>query len=495
MLKLRHLQVNSLGENLAYMNKNCSSYKLDDVNKITKLEIQGGGKSIYALLQIVDDDSIVGTDEIALNNEAFAALNVAEGSEVSVNLSAPAPSLNAVKRKIAGDILTSAEYAEIMQDIASGRYSKMDIAAFLVACSSFMSATELVSITASLIGNRVLHWDEKSLVVDQHCLGGIPGNKTDLIVTAIVAAYGLPIVKTCIHSLTSCAGVADTMGCMAEVNLKDNEFQKLVRTYNGAIACYDSLYISKANRLLHDVRSQIGINQNEFVIASILSMMISAGVNRLVLDIPVGEKARIRTTNEAMRIRKQIEYVGDMLDIEIDVVITDGSEPIGNGIGAVLEARDVMKVLRNYEDAPQDLKEKSLFLAGRVLEFDPQMRGGKGYAAAKEILESGRALESFQQIVNAQGIKKVPELGKFTRDVVSAYDGVVESIDNTIINKIGVYSGATQYLGSGIDLHKKVGDSVKSGEVLYTIYSCNTSDFDVACSLIERNNGYVISAE
>ncbi len=495
MLKLKHLSLKSFGENFAIINKNCTVYKLDDINKITKLEIQGENKTVYAFLQIVEDESIVGLDEIALNDEAFSALGLPEGIEVSVSLSSPSPSINAIKRKINGDILTSSEYVDIMQDISSGRYSKMDIAAFLVACSSFMSASELVSLTEALVGNKVLHWDEKSIVVDHHCLGGIPGNKTDLIVLAIVAAYGLPIAKPCIHSLTSCAGVADTIGCMAEINLKDNEFQKHLRTNNGAIVCYDALYISRANRLLHDVRRQLGIDQNEFVIASILSMMMSMGITHLVLDIPVGEKARIHSTNEAMRIRKQIEYVGDMLGIEIDAVITDGSEPIGNGIGAVLEARDVMKVLRNYKDAPQDLKEKSLFLAGRVLEFDPQLRGGKGYAVAKELLESGRALESFQQIVNTQGLKKVPKLGKYSREVVSAFDGVVEAINNVIINKIGVYAGATQYLGSGIDLHKKVGDYVKSGDVLYTIYSCNANDFEIACNLMERQNGYTISVE
>ena len=84
-----------------------------------------------------------------------------------------------------------------------------------------------------------------------------------------------------------------------------------------------------------------------------------------------------------MRLRKLIEYVGDQKGIEVDAVITDGSEPIGNGIGADLAARDVMKVLRNKDDAPQDLREKSLFLAGRIIDFDPKLRGGQGYFVAK----------------------------------------------------------------------------------------------------------------
>ena len=491
MLKLKYLPVKSFGENLAYIHKNCSLYKVDDINKVTKLEIHKGSKTIFAFLQIVEDD-VLALDEIGLNEDAFKALNMSEGTEVHVSMAAPSLSAQSLRRKIAGEILTSSEYMDIIKDIASGRYSKMDIAAFLVACTSSMSATELVSFTEALVAQKVLHWDEKSMVVDQHCLGGVPANKTDLVILAIVSAYGLPIAKTCIRSLTSCAGVADTMGVLANVDYNTSKFQKLVRTNNGAIVNYDVLEETKVNHLLHDVRSQLGINQNELVIASILAMMISSGVSHLVLDVPVGENARVHSTNEAIRIRKQVEYIGDMLGLSIDVVITDGSEPIGNGIGAVLEARDVMKILRNKEDAPIDLKEKSLFLAGRVLEFDPQLRGGQGYAVAKEILENGRALEAFQRIVNAQGVHEVPALGQYVREVVAPYDGIVSAVNNTIINKIGVYAGATQCLGSGVDLNKKIGDKVKAGDVLYTIYSCNAADFDVVSQLVEQDNGYLI---
>ena len=458
---------------------------------MTKLEIHKGSKTIFAFLQIVEDD-VLALDEIGLNEDAFKALNMSEGTEVHVSMAAPSLSAQSLRRKIAGEILTSSEYMDIIKDIASGRYSKMDIAAFLVACTSSMSATELVSFTEALVAQKVLHWDEKSMVVDQHCLGGVPANKTDLVILAIVSAYGLPIAKTCIRSLTSCAGVADTMGVLANVDYNTSKFQKLVRANNGAIVNYDVLEETKVNHLLHDVRSQLGINQNELVIASILAMMISSGVSHLVLDVPVGENARVHSTNEAIRIRKQVEYIGDMLGLSIDVVITDGSEPIGNGIGAVLEARDVMKILRNKEDAPIDLKEKSLFLAGRVLEFDPQLRGGQGYAVAKEILENGRALEAFQRIVNAQGVHEVPDLGQYVREVVAPYDGIVSAVNNTIINKIGVYAGATQCLGSGVDLNKKIGDKVKAGDVLYTIYSCNAADFDVVSQLVEQDNGYLI---
>ena len=164
------------------------------------------------------------------------------------------------------------------------------------------------------------------------------------------------------HSLTSCAGVADTFAVLANVDVDEKELKELIRENRGAIASYNSLDIARANKMVSSVERQIGITQQEHIAASILAIKLSAGITHLVVDIPVGPKSRIKNTNEAMRLRKLIEYVGDMLSIEIDAVITDGSEPIGNGVGAVLEARDVMKVLRNKDDAPQDLREKSLFL-------------------------------------------------------------------------------------------------------------------------------------
>ena len=160
-----------------------------------------------------------------------------------------------------------------------------------------------------------------------------------------------------------------------------------------------------------------------------------------------------------------------------------------------MEARDIMKILRNKDDAPQDLLEKSLFLAGRVLEFDPQLRGGQGYVVAKEILTSGRALDALNKIIYAQGKAAQPKIGHLTRDIVAAQSGVVESIDNARINKIGVLAGATHYSGAGLDLLKKVGDSVEQGETLYRIHSINSTDFAFANSVVDGNTGYEINSK
>ncbi len=492
MLTLKHLPINSFNENIAYLHKDCVAYKLEDIKFMTKVEIHGGAKPIYAFLNIVDDENLVSPEQLALNTEAFSLLNLPEGSNITLALTPPPPSISSIKRKIAGNILSPAEYGGIIADIANRRYSNMDIASFLVASGSFMTPPEVLALTEALVGNQLINWDNEGIVVDHHCLGGIPGNKTDIIITAIVAAYGLPIPKTASRSLSSCAGVADTMSVLANVDLDETLLKKLIRENRGALVCHSGLQIAMANRLISSVERQIGITQQQHLVASILAIKIAMGITHLVIDIPVGPNSRIKSTQDAMRLRKLIEYVGDQMGIEVDAVITDGSEPIGNGIGAVLEARDVMKVLRNKDDAPQDLREKSLFLAGRIIDFDPKLRGGQGYFVAKEILNSGRALESMNRIIHAQGKAPQPTLGHLTRDIVAAESGYVESIDNTRINRIGVLAGASQNPGAGLDLLKKVGDRVEQGETLFRIHSMNSTDFGYANSAVDGNNGYTV---
>ena len=149
MLTLKHLPITSFNENVAYLHKDCVAYKLDDIKFMTKVEIHGGAKPIYAFLNIVDDESIVSPDQLALNTEAFEQINLPteafeqinlpEGANITLALTPPPPSVSSIKRKISGNILSPNEYQAIITDITNRRYSNMDIAAFLVASGSFMT--------------------------------------------------------------------------------------------------------------------------------------------------------------------------------------------------------------------------------------------------------------------------------------------------------------------------------------------------------------------
>lgn len=495
MLSLKYVAINSFNENVVYLHKDCDAYKVDDIKNITKIEVHGGAEPVGAFLEVVDDESIVHPNQLGMNKQAFEQLNLPEGANVTLSLANVPASVASIKRKISGNVLYDSEYKSIVKDIVARKYSNMDIASFLVATGSFMSVQEVLALTEALAGDESINWDNENIVVDHHCMGGVPGNKTDIIITAIVAAYGLPMPKTASHSLTSCAGVADTFSVLANVELDEKALKKIVSDNRGAITNYNNLPIVYANKMISSVQRSLGLVTKEHILASIIALKLATGVSHLLIDIPVSSTSNIKSTNEALRIRKMIEYIGDMLNLQVDAVITDGSEPIGNGVGAVLEARDVMKVLRNKENAPQDLMEKSLFLAGRIIEFDPKVRGGQGYHIAKEILTSGRALEALNRIIYAQGKAPQAQLGRLTREITASKSGVVESINNARINRIGVLAGAQQNAGAGLDLMKKVGDEVSRGDVLYRVHSVNSNDFAFANSAIDGDNGYEISSK
>ena len=161
--------------------------------------------------------------------------------------------------------------------------------------------------------------------------------------------------------------------------------------------------LAPADDVLISVERPLGIDAPGQLVASILAKKIAAGSTHLLVDIPVGPTAKVRQMREALQLRKLFEYVGDRLGLHLEVIITDGRQPIGRGIGPLLETRDVMQVPENHTQAPADLRQKALRLAGRVLEFDPDVRGGQGFAIARDILDSGRALAKMNAITDAQG--------------------------------------------------------------------------------------------
>jgi thymidine phosphorylase len=197
-----------------------------------------------------------------------------------------------------------------------------------------------------------------------------------------------------------------------------------------------------------------------------------------------------------MRLRKLFEFVGDRFGRSVEVITTDGRQPIGNGIGPVLEANDVMAVLGNDPDAPRDLREKSLRLAAHLLDYDPKLRGGTGYARARELLESGAALKQMQKIIDAQGPSKcATELGNLSFDVRAARDGVVSGIDCLRLNRLARTAGAPLDKGAGIRLFKKIGDRVEQGEPLYRVYTFDQPEHDLAVSATAADTGYLINGQ
>jgi thymidine phosphorylase len=402
--------------------------------------------------------------------------------------------MDAVRRKILGERLKQQDFHDIADDIVHNRYSKMELAAFLVASGQHgLDRDEVLFLTQAMLdaGER-LDWDE-SLVVDKHCIGGIPGNRTTMLIVPIVAAHGLLIPKTSSRAITSPAGTADTMEVIAEVELEPEALYKIVWQQRGCLAWGGTARLAPADDILISVERPLGIDSNALMVASILSKKLAAGSTHLLIDIPVGPTAKVRHMHHALGLRKLFEFVADRLGLHLEVVITDGMQPVGRGIGPVLEARDVMQVLDNDPQAPADLRQRALELAGQIIEFDPEVRGGRGYNIAQEILESGHARAKMNAIIESQGRRTMsPTPGRLSLEVKAPHSGVITGIDNLQMARIARMAGAPMDKGAGVDLLKKTGDSIGKEETLYRIHAEFPSDFKFACRLVEKNNGYTI---
>jgi thymidine phosphorylase len=493
VLKVKQIGIDTHRENVAFLSRDCAEYRAEEFQALDKIEIALDGKHILAVLNIVDDPNIVPPDSLGLSIPAFRRLGVAEGAMVRIEQASPPASLEAIRAKIAGETLSEEALKAVMRDVADHRYSRMEIAAFLIACASFMSSEEVLGLTRAMaeVGS-VLTWDNAP-IVDKHCVGGVPGNRTSMIVVPIVVAHGLPIPKTSSRAITSPAGTADTMEVLANVDVGVDRMQDMVRDIGGCLVWGGHVNLSPADDVLISVERPLSIDTPEQLVASILSKKLAAGSTHLLIDIPVGPSAKFRSQSDAIRLRKLFEYVGRQVGLVIDVTITDGSQPVGNGVGPVLEARDVMQVLNREAGAPADLRERSLMLAGRILEFDPGLTGGTGYERARDLLDNGAALAAMKQIISAQGpAAQTYELGALTHDVTAAHDGIVSAIDCYRIARIARLAGAPLDKGAGLDLFQKVGDRVAKGDALYRIHAHFSSDFKFATDHAAAGDGYLI---
>jgi thymidine phosphorylase len=190
-----------------------------------------------------------------------------------------------------------------------------------------------------------------------------------------------------------------------------------------------------------------------------------------VIDIPVGPTAKVRTDQAAGELASQLRRVGRNLGLSVFPVITDGTQPIGRGIGPALEARDVLAVLRNQADAPADLRDRAVLIAGHVLEACGAAAPGEGSLTARRVIEDGRAWRKFQAICEAQGGMREPSQAQYRHEIRADGAGLVTSIDNRRIARAAKLAGAPLDPAAGIDLRVRIGAQVCGDEPLFVVHA------------------------
>ncbi len=490
-LKARRIALDTHDEPVIITRRDCAVCRSEGFSAHARVQLRAGQKTVIATLYQIDSE-LLGLDEAALSESAWRLLEVQQDDLIHLSHPHPLQSLGSLRGRIYGQRFTRDSLRDILEDVAAGHYADIHLAMLLtVMATRPMDDKELIYLTEAMIdvGER-LSWP-RATIADKHCVGGLPGNRTTPLVVAIGAACGLWMPKTSSRAITSPAGTADTMEILTRVDLPLADMRRVVEQENGCLVWGGSVGLSPVDDMLIRVARVMDLDAEAQLVASVLSKKIAAGASHLVLDLPVGATAKVRTAADAKALAERLEAVASAFGLKTRIMLTDGKQPIGNGIGPALEARDILAVLEQAPDAPADLRSRSLELAGALLELCGTAEAGHGIRQATEALDSGRAMTKLVAICEAQGRFTRPKLARHRVSVQAARSGQIGLFDNRRLSRLAKLAGAPGAASAGVDLHVHLGDSVEAGQPLYTIHAESVGELNYAREFAGANGDIV----
>jgi len=464
-VKVKHSEW-STGRPIAILNRETAKKLSAHVNDRILIKSKSG--TIIATLDL--SSQIAKKNQIVLSKEIIDNLDIKNNQRVEIEIAQKPKVTKLINKKLQCKPLSEREIYKIVKSIVNNSLTEIEIAFFISSIYKCgMTTEETVFLTKAMFKTGKKLKLKNKIVVDKHCIGGIAGNRTTPIVVSICAAQGLVFPKTSSRAITSASGTADTMETICNVNFKLKELKKIIKKTNACFVWGSGLGFAPADDKIIRVEKMIHIDPEPNLLASILSKKLA--------------------------LKNKFELLGKKFKLKMKVVLTNGNQPIGNGVGPVLELRDVISVLENK--GPEDLRKKSVFLAGELFELAGKAKKGQGEKLAEQTLSSGKALEKFNQIIKAQGaeIKKIKShltLAKFSYNFRASKSGKIKKINNKKINLLARFAGSPKNKKSGLYLHKHVGDKIKKGDKLITIYSSSKKRLKDAKEFYKESRSIVV---
>ncbi len=421
------------------------------LNAGDRVRVKAKGAAVTAILDTTTQ--MVKQGQIGIFTEAMRELKEAKMVDV---LPAPKPaSLCYIKMMMDKQKLNEDQIKAIVRDIVDNHLSDVELSAYITASYIHnMDSQETEWLTRAMIdtGDRI-HFDTHP-VVDKHSIGGVPGNKVSLVIVPVVAAAGLLIPKTSSRAITGAGGTADLMEILAPVEFSADEIK---------------------------AEYALSIDPYSQMLASIMAKKGAVGADAVVVDMPVGPGTKLATSEAGRSLAKDLIDLGERLGIRMECAMTFGGSPVGRTIGPALEVREALALLEG-KGGPNSLKEKSMALAGILLEMGGVAGKGDGSRIAEEILVSGKAHKKMLEIIEAQGgdpkVKSEDiQIGENKEDVLSPISGYIVAFFNKRIIEVARLAGAPADKKAGVIIHKKMGQQVKKDEPLLTI--CSSSEWDL----------------
>ena len=456
-----------------------------------RVDISADSGAITSMINITESSILEGG--IGIFDEVKRALGLKEGDVVKVSSARRPKSIEYIRKKVDGFKLNDYEIKTIIRDIVDNNLSDIELSGFITASYIHPADTnETIAMIRAMVetGEQM---DFGGGVIDKHSIGGVAGNRTTMLLVPIIASSGLIMPKTSSRAITSASGTSDTMEVLANVTFDIEEIKRIVNRTNGCMVWGGAVNLAPADDKIIRVEYPLSIDPDSQMLASVLAKKKSVGAKNLIIDIPVGKGSKISNEERGNELARKFIEFGSKLDIKVRCLVTDGSSPIGYGIGPALEAIDVLIALDNKKfdekRVPWDLINKSLDMAGAAFELaDTKLTKGDGRAVAEKILFSGRAMKKMRQIIEAQGGNPEIsaddiEVGDKTHVITSDRKGKVRFISNWRIAQVARAAGAPKNKQAGVYLGVGVGDSVKAGDPLFTIYSKSENKLEQAIAL------------
>ncbi|VVC04704.1 AMP phosphorylase [Candidatus Burarchaeum australiense] len=442
---------------------------------------------------IVDlSEEVVERGEIGLFAETSSELKLQDGDLVEIRQVGVPSSISIIHRKMDGIAMSNEEVDTVISEMMQNRLSDVELASWVAGMYiRGLDTEETVALTKAIVKSGDTLDLGKKPVVDKHCAGGVAGNRTTMVLVPIIAAAGLYIPKTSSRAISSASGTADTMEVLAPVEFSIEEMRRIVLKTHGCMVWGGAINLAAADDKLIRIRHTLSLDPRGVLLASILAKKVSVGAQYVVIDIPAGMGTKFEDMASARSLARDFLTIGSRLKLDIECLITDGTDPVGQRIGSALECQDVLNVLQNQ--APRDLLDKSCQLAGALLEKCGTVRKGRGYAAALDLIKNGKAYAKMKEIIAEQGgnpnvkISDIP-VGKYTHVVEAEASGRVRLVDNRNVSRIARAAGAPHDKGAGLILHCEQGDKVNEGDLLFEVVAESEAKLDIAVKMIEDMN-------
>lgn len=486
-LQVVRLGIDSHQERVVYLSAQCHVVQSEGFTSHSRVRVATAQRDIIASVNITHN-GLVTSGQAAFSEAAWRALALTGDETVMIKHAQPVASMSHVRSKLYGGELDYPACYDIVEDIQAGRYSDIQLSSFVSSCTADrLSNKETLALTQAMIdvGERI-DW-QRPMVLDKHCVGGLPGNRTTPIVVAILAACGLTMPKTSSRAITSPAGTADTMEVLTNVELTRAHMEQVVDQEGACLAWGGSVSLSPADDVIIRVERALNLDSEGQLVASVLSKKVAAGSTHVLIDIPVGPTAKVRSFEQAKRLEEKLILTGEALGLTIRAHRSDGTQPVGRGIGPALEARDVLAVLNNASDAPSDLKDRALYLAGILLEMSGRCNVNEGVALATQTLLSGEALQKFIAICEAQGgMKEIPS-ARHQKAFTASRSGIVTHFNNRCLAQLARLAGAPNSPVAGVELLVRLGDRVEKGQTLFRVHSHAKGEMEYAWDFLRQH--------